>query len=248
MSVEPEKIDRKARRARNKRLRREAERAAVDHMVRRAALELPEPRATAFAMSLLYNALGGEPPSAQREKLRASCTFRRWCRTRPHPLAELTPTEKYSLEAYSVDVLRRAGASDEMLVQAKLGVRRLCLGAAEWLRRANAPRLAAKTGSEGGSSRGGRAPKRRTAIADAICQYLIAHPSGSNREVWDSFPKGYLNAMTVGSSFRYSVFRDGDKLYQVDSEVKNDKLLSIAGRVFDRYMTDARKKLRIPRG
>lgn len=94
------------------------------------------------------------------------------------------------------------------------------------------------------SARGGSAPKFRRTIYRAMIDYLRDKPTASNKEVWESLPEGYTEALTVGE-LGHSVFRDGAKLYEVDSRGKKDKLHWIGRRKFDDYMTAARDELHI---
>ncbi len=95
------------------------------------------------------------------------------------------------------------------------------------------------------ASERGKHSKRREIIYREILILLKANPPATNNEVWKSFPENKSDAETVGEDLSESVFRDGERLYQVDSSGKIDRLRSIGRAKFNDYMTKARDELDI---
>jgi hypothetical protein len=92
------------------------------------------------------------------------------------------------------------------------------------------------------ASKAGQAKKYRSAIYDAILDFLKTSRSARNQEVWMSFPDERAYAET-GNDLRYDIFSDKDELCQIDTSRKTEKLLCIGRETFDKYVTLARRKL-----
>jgi len=88
-----------------------------------------------------------------------------------------------------------------------------------------------------GRRKGGRHPKRRDGIYLVTVGLVKGHPTATAKQIWRLFPES-VNPVEIDG---FSVYRDGDSLFQVDANGREQKLKSSS---FNRYVTDAKREMR----
>ena len=89
--------------------------------------------------------------------------------------------------------------------------------------------------------KGGKAPKALKAIESAILEYLSDKPNATAKVLWRRFSEDAASDPLSINGFQ--VYRDGDRLVQIDAETNLER--SISFQTFRRYMTRARAKIRV---
>ena len=84
-----------------------------------------------------------------------------------------------------------------------------------------------KAALDGARSRGGRAPKRLAIVQDVVDQLVANHPGATALEIWDLIPEG--------GDLDNPVYRDGEKVVQVDDRTGHDRTIVFA--TFRSYVT-----------